>query len=371
LKHEQRKAFKDQRIGHIFLEGATEIEEVHKVYCSNHPKAVQIIERHKEDFSLFLEAKGARKPGILHIITCLSQPFRRLERYSCLLQEIERHVEEFHKDRGDLQRSIEYYKNIQENCSTLRKQKEMELEVLSGAIKDWEGSDVSKFGDIIFMNLVHLVSESEKHPRYFVLFPNTLLILSYNTENNCLVYEGKVPVSGITVRPLGEKDLSSAFELTGPMIDPITVVCSGKSVRDVWINHLNSIHKNNRLTSFSSANHQSLGQLTPPTQAWTIDRLRPAPPFNPFVAEYVASCKKQEGTSISTTSLNSNKSHSQVPIDPSSYASYAPNYSTATSEEDFGILALLDSICNKNRPTGNLLYLNNSDTAKLEKLVLK
>lgn len=74
-----------------------------------------------------------------------------------LLQEIERHVEEFHKDRGDLQRSIEYYKDVQKTCSALRKQKEMELEVLSGSgIKDWEGSDVSQLGDIIFMNLVHL-----------------------------------------------------------------------------------------------------------------------------------------------------------------------------------------------------------------------
>jgi hypothetical protein len=32
----------------------------------------------------------------------------------------------------------------------------MELEVLSGAIKDWEGADVSQLGEIVFMNLVYL-----------------------------------------------------------------------------------------------------------------------------------------------------------------------------------------------------------------------
>ena len=32
----------------------------------------------------------------------------------------------------------------------------MELEVLSGAIIGWEGSDISQLGDIVHMNLVHL-----------------------------------------------------------------------------------------------------------------------------------------------------------------------------------------------------------------------
>lgn len=32
----------------------------------------------------------------------------------------------------------------------------MELEVLSGAIKDWEGSNIGQLGDIVFMNLVHM-----------------------------------------------------------------------------------------------------------------------------------------------------------------------------------------------------------------------
>jgi len=32
----------------------------------------------------------------------------------------------------------------------------MELEVLSGAIKGWEGAEVSQLGEIIFMNLVYI-----------------------------------------------------------------------------------------------------------------------------------------------------------------------------------------------------------------------
>jgi Rho guanine nucleotide exchange factor 7 len=114
LQKENTKNQNEQMIGSIFLENAPKLEEIHKAYCSNHPKAVQIVERHKEVLSSYFESKGCpKKPGILFLITSLSQPFRRLEKYPLLLQEVERHVEEFHKDRGDLQRSIEYYKEIQ------------------------------------------------------------------------------------------------------------------------------------------------------------------------------------------------------------------------------------------------------------------
>jgi Rho guanine nucleotide exchange factor 7 len=60
------------------------------------------------------------------------------------------------------------------------------------------------------------VAGVERQPRYLVLFSNTLLILSYSTDSNTLVYDGKVPVSGITLKPLADKDgLSSSFEIAG------------------------------------------------------------------------------------------------------------------------------------------------------------
>jgi len=114
LQAENKKHQKEQRIGSLFLESAPKIEQVLKTYCNNHPKAVQVVERHKEELGTYFETNGcSKKPGILFLITSLSQPFRRLEKYPLLLQEVERHVEEFHIDRGDLQRSIEYYKTIQ------------------------------------------------------------------------------------------------------------------------------------------------------------------------------------------------------------------------------------------------------------------
>lgn len=117
LKKEQAKSHRDQRIGQLFLENAFKLEKVHKTYCSNHPKAVQIMDKHKDALQDYMESKGARQPGILVLIVALSQPFRRLEKYPTMLLELERHIEENHKDRGDLQRSIEYYKQIDVSCT--------------------------------------------------------------------------------------------------------------------------------------------------------------------------------------------------------------------------------------------------------------
>lgn len=57
-----------------------------------------------------MEHQGAAKPGLLVLTTGLSKPFRRLDKYSAMLQELERHMESGHPDRGDTQRSVSVYK---------------------------------------------------------------------------------------------------------------------------------------------------------------------------------------------------------------------------------------------------------------------
>lgn len=46
------------------------------------------------------------------LTTALSKPFRRLEKYQGLLQELERHTDEAHIDRGDCQRAVTVYRDI-------------------------------------------------------------------------------------------------------------------------------------------------------------------------------------------------------------------------------------------------------------------
>lgn len=66
----------------------------------------------RDELTKYMESKGASTPGVLVLTVLLSKPFRRLEKYSGMLQELERHVEESHPDRGDTQRSVAVYKEI-------------------------------------------------------------------------------------------------------------------------------------------------------------------------------------------------------------------------------------------------------------------
>lgn len=97
------------RVGKVFMDGGSEITKVHTSYCSNHPKFVQFVERNQDKLS----GAFGDQSGVLRIITCLSAPFRRIERYGNTLSELERYVEEYHVDRGDLQRGVSYYRNLE------------------------------------------------------------------------------------------------------------------------------------------------------------------------------------------------------------------------------------------------------------------
>ena len=69
----------------------------------------------------------------------------------------------------------------------VRRQKELELEVLTGGVRGWEGQDLSTLGDIVHMGSVAV--GPEHRDRYLVLFPTTLLILSVSHRMSAFIYE--------------------------------------------------------------------------------------------------------------------------------------------------------------------------------------
>lgn len=68
---------------------------------------------YRDDLTKVMEASGASSPGLLVLTTGLSKPLRRLDKYTGLLQELERHVDEAHADRGDSQRCVSVYRDVQ------------------------------------------------------------------------------------------------------------------------------------------------------------------------------------------------------------------------------------------------------------------
>lgn len=99
----------------------------------------------RDQLTEFLESHGCSGPIIKTITGQLSLPFRRLDKYPALLKELERHIDEAHPDRGDTQRALSVYRDIHNQAVEIRKDKEMELEVLSADIVNWEGEVSGSF----------------------------------------------------------------------------------------------------------------------------------------------------------------------------------------------------------------------------------
>ncbi|XP_038207771.1 uncharacterized protein LOC119829370 isoform X1 [Zerene cesonia] len=286
----------DQRVGGLFLHWAPEIKAVHQTYCAGHPKAVCILDKYKEELNTWMENAGAVCPGVLVLTAGLSKPFRRLGKYPAMLQELARHVHEAHPDRGDTHRASVVYKDIASGCAALRRQKELELQVVTGEVRGWPGGELASLGDVLHMGSV-AVGPSHQD-RYLVLFPSALLLLSVSKRVSAFVYEGCLPLTGISVCKLDDTDIrKNAFEISGPMIDTIVAVCQTKAEADNWVSLLQK-HSN-----INSPTHE-------PNQPQSLPHLARSP---------------SEGalSSINT----SRRSLYHVTLPPPSYPSASPYYS--------------------------------------------
>ncbi|OUC41749.1 RhoGEF domain protein [Trichinella nativa] len=136
LLEESRKPYKEQRIGGKFLRSAQTLKQLLASYCKNHPMAVNVIDKHRASLTQFMQNRGASD---LLLVSRLSQPFRHLDSYTVALLELERNLEDNHPDRGDTQRAVSVYRDVALSCAEIRKQKEIELDLLTCTIADWEG----------------------------------------------------------------------------------------------------------------------------------------------------------------------------------------------------------------------------------------
>ncbi|VVD04768.1 unnamed protein product [Leptidea sinapis] len=212
-----------------------------------------------EDLNTWMENAGAVCPGVLVLTAGLSKPFRRLGKYPAMLQELARHVHEAHPDRGDTHRASVVYKDIASGCAALRRQKELELQVVTGEVRGWPGGELATLGDVLHMGSV-AVGPSHQD-RYLVLFPSALLLLSVSKRVSAFVYEGCLPLTGITVCKLDDTDKrKNAFEISGPMIDTIVAVCQTRAEADNWVSLLQK-HSNNSSPAHEPSQPQSLPHL--------------------------------------------------------------------------------------------------------------
>ncbi|XP_071164630.1 rho guanine nucleotide exchange factor 7-like isoform X29 [Mytilus edulis] len=356
-----------RRIGGVFMKHAPRLKELYLEYCSNHPRAVAIVQSKRDELNKYMEQDGA-PPGAMILTTNLYKPFTRLDKYPSLLKELERHIEESHVDRGDTQRAIAIYRDVSNACMEIRKVKEMEYEILTSAIKGWEGEEMSKFGEVLHLSQVHVFTSSgEKYDRIFVLFPNMLVMLSMSPRLSGYTYEGQIPLSGLNVSTCDdEENFPSSFEISGNMIEKITVTCGTNTEVKAWLDHLkqqaNYTSGTTKPQSLQiSTSQPSISLLTKAKTAmvthstWSMSCLRPSPPLRqiPYNKEDGIRSPRMGRKPVRRKPV---RTHSQDEYD---FKSRWRQYDPRTMEEDSLILRVIEAYCTsaKTRNTVNSLPL--------------
>ncbi|XP_025219914.1 rho guanine nucleotide exchange factor 7 isoform X8 [Theropithecus gelada] len=400
-----------QRVGGCFLNLMPQMKTLYLTYCANHPSAVNVLTEHSEELGEFMETKGASSPGILVLTTGLSKPFMRLDKYPTLLKELERHMEDYHTDRQDIQKSMAAFKNLSAQCQEVRKRKELELQILTESIRNWEGDDIKTLGNVTYMSqvLIQCAGSEEKNERYLLLFPNVLLMLSASPRMSGFIYQGKLPTTGMTITKLEDSENHrNAFEISGSMIERILVSCNNQQDLQEWVDHLqkqtkvtsvgnptikphsvpshtlpshpvtpSSKHADSKPAPLTPAYHTlphpshhgtphttiNWGPLEPPKtpKPWSLSCLRPAPPLRPSAALCYKEVRSLDHSNSQTPDLSkSPKTMKKLlpkrkPERKPSDEEFASRKSTAALEEDAQILKVIEAYCTsaKTRQTLN------------------
>ncbi|KAA8588766.1 hypothetical protein FQN60_010111 [Etheostoma spectabile] len=378
-----------QRVAGCYLNLMFQIKILYLAYCSSHPSAVSILTDHSEELDKFMESQGASAPGILTLTTSLSKPFMRLDKYPTLLQELERHVEEAHPDYADIVKATAAFRSLVTQCQELRKRKNLELQILSEPVRGWDGDSMKSLGHVAYMSQVHVKngSSEEKEERYLMLFPNVLVMLSASPRMSGFIYQGRLPLTGTTVTRHAEDadNAHYALDITGSMIDRITVFCSSAQELQEWLEHLQPFTKGGsptgtisktvegkpqsmvgpptHLSHLGSLSAVSRGPLEPPkiSKPWSLSCLRPAPPLKPSAAlgykERMSYIMKDSSKSPRPMKkfLPGNRKKERKPSDDE----IQTRKSTVALEEDAQILRVIEAYC-----TGASLHQNTTAVRK-------
>uniref|UniRef100_A0A665WR77 Rac/Cdc42 guanine nucleotide exchange factor (GEF) 6 n=1 Tax=Echeneis naucrates TaxID=173247 RepID=A0A665WR77_ECHNA len=369
-----------QRVAGCYLNLMCQIKTLYLAYCSSHPSAVCILTDHSDELDKFMEGQGASAPGILTLTSSLSKPFMRLDKYPTLLQELERHVEEAHPDYIDIVKATSAFRCLVTQCQELRKRKNLELQILSEPVRGWEGDGIKSLGHVAYMSQVHMKngSSEEKEERYLMLFTNVLVMLSASPRMSGFIYQGRLSLTGTTVTRHAEDTDGAhyAFDITGSMIDRVTVFCSTPQELQEWLEHLQPFTKGGSPAStiskvskcicmcprshytFNTCNCHKLaplcpfncpilsainrGPLEPPkiSKPWSLSCLRPAPPLKPSAA-----LGYKEDSSKSPRPMKKflpgNRKKERKPSDDE----VQMRKSTVALEEDAQILRVIEAYC--------------------------
>ncbi|KAJ8016653.1 hypothetical protein DPEC_G00009480 [Dallia pectoralis] len=159
-----------------------------------------------------------------------------------------------------------------------RSKEELHYRVYSQPIHDWEGQPAHMYGEIVHSSLVSLYNsytqETDEH--YLILFSFHLLILSLDHSHRDFVYEGILPLSGLSFQATSLDStghIEHMFQISGPMMDSKVFICASASELHKWMLHIEE--RRYRSTSqLLSPSHCALSYLVPCEESWKKEELK-------------------------------------------------------------------------------------------------
>ncbi|KAI1890810.1 hypothetical protein AGOR_G00157450 [Albula goreensis] len=157
-----------------------------------------------------------------------------------------------------------------------RSREELHHRIYFQPITGWEGQPAHSYGEMVWSSLVHIHSQytQENTERYMVLFSFHLLILALDDSKHDFIYEGILPISGLSVRAISQDGgTSDRFEISGPMVDSKRVICASPSDMRKWMESIEERrHKSVRQQLCPS--HSALSYLLPCDEGWKKEELK-------------------------------------------------------------------------------------------------
>ncbi|XP_030589051.1 probable pleckstrin homology domain-containing family N member 1 [Archocentrus centrarchus] len=146
-------------------------------------------------------------------------------------------------------------------------------------IRGWEGQPAHTYGEIIHSSLVSLyisyTQETREH--FLVLFSFHLLILSLDHSRQDFIYEGILPLSGLSFQVVSlDVDASHSphmFEISSPVMDSKVFICASAAELQKWMQHLEDRRYKSMMQPMSPS-HCALSYLLPCDEHWKREELK-------------------------------------------------------------------------------------------------
>ncbi|XP_033943552.1 probable pleckstrin homology domain-containing family N member 1 [Pseudochaenichthys georgianus] len=149
----------------------------------------------------------------------------------------------------------------------------------SQPIREWEGQPAHMYGEIIHSSLVSLYNSytQETSEHFLVLFSFHLLILSLDHSRQDFIYEGILPLSGLSLEAVSlDHDASHSphmFEISGPMVDSKVFICASAAEQQKWMQHIED-RRHKSMAQPMSPSYCALSYLLPCDEHWKREELK-------------------------------------------------------------------------------------------------